>query len=727
MSVSPSSLLQRLDVLKRWQQTQEQRLLHRHQQQLDNIETAACPPRLELRDNHVNIPDNAEKIQLTKSPTIAIVEQCVVAPQRVTAIDRSNVKKPYLRKREGLRKYGIRPEDSSKPVDRRLNFFKGSAHKRLEQNYKQYLSEENVVLRVEIPPLKLPSQDLKIEHLQGQKTSVEGNFALRKDFLDRLYKDAEQPGEQTLYEQALENELLIFEALERKVNENASFSSTNSDVMLLLASSSTPNKNRIAQNQIEVISNKKIAELVKNSSEEQNLDSELLKSGDESADSSVGVISSIDNVQDSELNSEIDETVCEDVSRKVWTPNRIILVRQNAAVQTDLEETENNEKEAQQELEKNVLFKQLKQTQLQLIESEETLQQKEADLESLQHKFTIEKLKIERYIKDFQQQESKISQQQLSRKEREDISALKLQIEQLKETIKLKDTRYGMAQARLRNQIKCLEKENGELQEEVATIRKQNARLEAHNKMKERHQLGKKAHSDYDNQTKLLHEINRNLTKFTAENNLALPEKVSAHSRTNSKTPLKNKQPNFQCGDSSDESRDNRARNKTPKKCTGLPKQPDSKKIETNQKEQSDSEELSDTSEEDLVENEDVIERAYVETFGLFDNKQSRSRNNSTKSTSNCTSPQSTVSTNQSSPPRARNRAKSSNSEERVLLLGNGQREVHTKEHMRREYPDGTVKYLYPDGVQETRYANGRIRIKDAEGSLLLDSFQEIT
>ncbi|KAG8035477.1 hypothetical protein G9C98_006923 [Cotesia typhae] len=40
----------------------------------------------------------------------------------------------------------------------------------------------------------------------------------------------------------------------------------------------------------------------------------------------------------------------------------------------------------------------------------------------------------------------------------------------------------------------------------------------------------------------------------------------------------------------------------------------------------------------------------------------------------------------------------------------------------RREYPDGTVKFVYNDGTQETRYANGRIRIKDRDGHLLFDS-----
>ncbi|OXU20179.1 hypothetical protein TSAR_000411 [Trichomalopsis sarcophagae] len=61
---------------------------------------------------------------------------------------------------------------------------------------------------------------------------------------------------------------------------------------------------------------------------------------------------------------------------------------------------------------------------------------------------------------------------------------------------------------------------------------------------------------------------------------------------------------------------------------------------------------------------------------------------------------------------------------EKIMTLPNGQREIHTKDHKRREYPDGTVKLVYPDGTQETRYANGRIRLKDKAGTLLMDTHQ---
>lgn len=59
---------------------------------------------------------------------------------------------------------------------------------------------------------------------------------------------------------------------------------------------------------------------------------------------------------------------------------------------------------------------------------------------------------------------------------------------------------------------------------------------------------------------------------------------------------------------------------------------------------------------------------------------------------------------------------------ERMLLLPNGQREIHSNNQKRREYPDGTVKIVFPDGSQETRYSNGRVRLKNKEGKLIMDS-----
>ncbi|XP_070832047.1 centromere protein J [Chaetodon trifascialis] len=56
------------------------------------------------------------------------------------------------------------------------------------------------------------------------------------------------------------------------------------------------------------------------------------------------------------------------------------------------------------------------------------------------------------------------------------------------------------------------------------------------------------------------------------------------------------------------------------------------------------------------------------------------------------------------------------------IHFNTGQKEIHTADYKRREYPDGTVKTVYTDGRQETRYPTGRLRIKDKEGNVIVDN-----
>ncbi|TMS06707.1 Centromere protein J [Larimichthys crocea] len=56
------------------------------------------------------------------------------------------------------------------------------------------------------------------------------------------------------------------------------------------------------------------------------------------------------------------------------------------------------------------------------------------------------------------------------------------------------------------------------------------------------------------------------------------------------------------------------------------------------------------------------------------------------------------------------------------IHFNTGQKEIHTADYKRREYPDGTVKTVYTDGRQETRYPTGRLRIKDKDGSIIVDN-----
>ncbi|XP_058897436.1 centromere protein J isoform X3 [Kogia breviceps] len=58
----------------------------------------------------------------------------------------------------------------------------------------------------------------------------------------------------------------------------------------------------------------------------------------------------------------------------------------------------------------------------------------------------------------------------------------------------------------------------------------------------------------------------------------------------------------------------------------------------------------------------------------------------------------------------------------RIIEFNNGQRELHTAQFKRREYPDGTVKTVYTNGLQETKYSSGRVRVKDKDGNVLMDT-----
>lgn len=59
---------------------------------------------------------------------------------------------------------------------------------------------------------------------------------------------------------------------------------------------------------------------------------------------------------------------------------------------------------------------------------------------------------------------------------------------------------------------------------------------------------------------------------------------------------------------------------------------------------------------------------------------------------------------------------------DKVIEYPNKQREIHTKEFKKREYPDGSVKTVYTNGLSETKYSNGRVRLKDSLGNIISDT-----
>ena len=59
-------------------------------------------------------------------------------------------------------------------------------------------------------------------------------------------------------------------------------------------------------------------------------------------------------------------------------------------------------------------------------------------------------------------------------------------------------------------------------------------------------------------------------------------------------------------------------------------------------------------------------------------------------------------------------------------MFSNGQRDTHTAQFERREYPDGTVKTVYSSGLQETKYTSGRVRVRHETDSIVLDQQQDV-
>lgn len=95
----------------------------------------------------------------------------------------------------------------------------------------------------------------------------------------------------------------------------------------------------------------------------------------------------------------------------------------------------------------------------------------------------------------------------LSKKEKDEVVNLKKEIHDLKEEIKLKDAKSTSIIARLRNQIKIIEKDKKNLEDEVEKLKKESRRIQHSNEITRR-----------VTNIKYLEEINKKLSNMTSKN-----------------------------------------------------------------------------------------------------------------------------------------------------------------------------------------------------------------
>ncbi|KAK5638021.1 hypothetical protein RI129_012316 [Pyrocoelia pectoralis] len=502
-----------------------------------------------------------------------------------------------------------------------------------------------------------------------------------------------------------DRELRVFEVLEERATHN-SFSSTNTSIINLLAS--TPQKLSIinetscnendAINEYEEQIQKDYFNLIEKAFEFKKYVSSN-SSLSSIADDNLPVDTYNDENQWTEVeiqttaNSSISEMVPS--TQSVETMTDFIKEDKAESLESELKllRTENiNAKKIKEKYEQQTKeFERYKKEILKHAEDEKL--KTTTALEEERKKLAKERMVFERYVKD--------QQNKPSRKEREEITALKMEVATLQEMLKLKESKHGTTQARLRNQIKNLEKENANLKTEIEDLNRQHAKVMVSERMKQRKPSG----------TKILHEINKNLSELT--------QKHSTESVPVSTDRDKNDRLELTLSDGSKQIKYNNGNIKTIS--------PDGNVIifqyfngdikETNLLEGTIryhhfENKVNHTTYPDgteLIQFADgQTERRFQDGMCEIEYPDGIKRKTHPNSVEEVYFPDGTI--------------VNINKDEQIMTLPNGQKEVHTSEHKRREYPDGTVKILYPDGTQETRYSSGRIRLKDKHGKLVMDS-----
>lgn len=193
----------------------------------------------------------------------------------------------------------------------------------------------------------------------------------------------------------------------------------------------------------------------------------------------------------------------ENVADDTLTQHKTNLMKRNELLQTHLKRLENEIQTYQRE---NALLIRMKQ------EHEMQKNALEREREEMEAKVQDERVRMEVYFHD-ERMKIKEKQEQLerrmkeaqkpSRKDREEVIRLNDRISQLEAELKAKEVKHGSAQARLRTQVRTLEKQLHEHKLEYDLMKRENKRLEGENVRLRR-----------ENNSKMLLEINKNIAKL---------------------------------------------------------------------------------------------------------------------------------------------------------------------------------------------------------------------
>lgn len=472
---SPSSLLARLSELKKWQEAQQQRLMRQHNQRLQ--ETEKTLPNYEDLEGVARLKNDVEETVLSPPKDFeALLEEKLADDGANENVGNGGVKpkRPFLKKGAGLSRFRMSLEDRRRPFKRKVS------------------------------ELKVPEVGIKTKESDSNVNCFNRNVIAQ---INRFAAERMNENDDT-------REMLIFENLEKRAM-NSSFSSTNSSIVRML--SSTPQKvlkppipEEPPTNDSEIIER-----LIHKHLHKDNIESllENLQNYQGISTENTPTVSSCSSVisddvcekqmKDAETNTEADETTELLTQKLLELEKEIERFRfENGKVSQLRRDLEIEQREFQKERKKFITELENEKTELRF------------EIEEERKKLAKDKMVFEKYTKEMRNKPNK--------QERAEISNLKIEIANLKETQKLKDTKNSTTQARLRNQIKSLEKDRAHLQEEIEKLTKQNAKLVATQKINAK-----------PSDTKMLQEINKNLNKLTKVQNENKSKSVVSFEQTN--------------------------------------------------------------------------------------------------------------------------------------------------------------------------------------------------